>query len=56
MAMDKCSKTAMEKTQKGQANTGPVRKSSTVAQRKKGGATNNGGVFGNWQKSRKPKM
>jgi len=48
----------MEKTKKGQADTGPVRNGSTAkqpARRGGGGATKNGGIFGNWQKSRKSK-
>lgn len=53
MSKDECSRTAMEKAQKGQANTGPVR--NRGPQRARGNATKNGEVFGKWQKPRSPK-
>jgi hypothetical protein len=58
MKVEKCGRSAMEKTKKGQADTGPVRNGSTAkqpARRGGGGATKNGGIFGNWQKSKKSK-
>jgi len=52
--MDECSKGAMEKTKKGQASTGPVRKGSTAKRTAgKGGPTNGGGIAGNWTRPSK---
>jgi hypothetical protein len=53
--MDKCSKSTVEKTKKGQADTGPVRNPSTAKRTAKigGGKSKSGGIFGRWQKNRK---
>jgi len=45
-------KGAMKKTRKGQANTGPVR--NRGPQRPRQNPTQQGEVFGKWQKSYKP--